>query len=238
MFSTSNFNKKQVADFLKAYETASLKAAAASAGLDLYQGYIVAQQHKVLRLHDAVVHNSNGASIGTIGEELFSRLLPEAVDVNLDISMHNPNYDFLLGKLRIDIKTSAGINPRGRDKSTVFRFRCPNKFDCDVFILFVKTDPEADQFDSAAYTHCLVIPSIFLFGNRQVELNSLAFSGRKTAWSEFLMPIENMADTVRLLAANATPLPQEIIEAGRANEELKTEISRKAKHANRNRTAA
>lgn len=93
----------------------------------------------------------------------------------------------------------------------------------------MKPDPEADQFDSAAYTHCLVIPSIFLFGNRQVELNARALKGQKTAWSEFLMPIEKLPETIRLLAANATPLPPDFIEAGRANEELKTEINKKRK---------
>lgn len=238
MFSAANFPKERVAAFLKAYQNYPLKAAAHSAGFDLYQGYIIAQQHKVLRLHDSIVQNSNGASIGTIGEELFAKLLPEAVDVNCNLSMHNPDYDFLLGSLRIDVKTSSGFSPGNGSSSTVFRFRCKNKFDCDVFVLFVKADLEADQFDSAAYTHCLVIPSIFLFGNRQVELNALAFQGRKTAWSEFIIPVEKLAETIRLLAANTTPLPQEIIEAGRANEELKTELNRKGKNGNRNRTTA
>jgi hypothetical protein F3_00947 len=229
MLSTTDFPKKQVEAFLQAYQNNPLKAAACSVGLDLYQGYIIAQKHKVLRLHDAIVQNSSGSCIGTIGEELFAKLIPEAVDVNLNISMHNPNYDFLLGKLRIDVKTSSGFSSQKGGSSFVYRFRCQNKFDCDVFVLFVKPDPEADQFDSAAYTHCLVIPSIFLFGNRQVELNARALKGQKTAWSEFLMPIEKLAETIRLLAANTMPLPPDIIEAGRANEELKTEINKKGK---------
>lgn len=238
MLNIQDIPKNQVAVFLEAYKTAPLKAAAGTAGLDLYQGYIVAQKHKVLRLHDAVVQNTHGSIIGTIGEELFAGLLPEAIDVNLGISTHNPDYDFLLGSLRIDVKTSSGIETNKRNGNISFRFRCHNKFDCDVFVLFVKPDPEADMLNSAAYTHCLVIPSIFLFGNRQVELNSLAFTGRKTAWSEFLMPIGEMAATVRLLADNAKPLPQEIIEAGRANEALKSEINRKGKNGNRNSTTA
>lgn len=69
-------------------------------------------------------------------------------------------------------------------------------------------------------------------------MNAIAFQGRKTAWSEFIMPVEKLAETIRLLAANTTPLPQEIIEAGRANEELKTELNRKGKNENRNRTTA
>lgn len=43
------------------------------------------------------------------------------------------------------------------------------------------------------------------------------------------MPIEKLSETIRLLVANTMPLPPDIIEAGRANEELKTEINKKGK---------
>ena len=42
MLSTADFPKKQVEAFLQAYQNNPLKAAACSAGLDLYQGYIIA----------------------------------------------------------------------------------------------------------------------------------------------------------------------------------------------------
>ena len=46
MLSTTDFPKKQVEAFLQAYQNTPLKAAACSEGLDLYQGYIIAQKHK------------------------------------------------------------------------------------------------------------------------------------------------------------------------------------------------
>lgn len=176
----------------------------------------------ILRITEAAIVNGKSGEIGIVGERIFSRHLPEAVNCNLSVKHANPDYDFVLNGCTIDVKTSVGIKlVNGKRK---FKFKAPNKFKVDLYVLIVKADADAANDDESAFTHCFIIPSLFLLNHNRVEIMSeVVTDGKKMAWSEYLFPIEAMRDNIMMLTANREMLaiPDELKECAELNQEIK-----------------
>ncbi|MGF6149025.1 Uncharacterised protein [Kingella potus] len=229
MISTYGASREQAERFVTLYRAkAPIRAAAHEAGISIIQATMIAQASGILRLTEGFIVNSRGAEIGRIGESLFARHLPEAVNTNLSVQFNNPAYDFILNGAKIDVKSSAGFNrTRDKDNMLLYRFRCPNKFETDLFVFFVKPEAEADETDEDSYTHCFIIPSLFLLNHKQVEVSRKTILEKRGAWSEFLFPVSELRDNILMLTASPQHLavPPELREAAEANQALKDETN-------------
>lgn len=236
MISTFGATQAQADKFLELYKAkAPLRAAAEEAGINIIQATMIARHSGILRITEAAIINSRAGEIGRTGENIFQKHFPEAVNTNLSVRQNNPYYDFILNGVRIDVKTSTGVNARGQKK---FRIRVGNKFKTDLFVLIVKEDDAADIEDESAYKHCFIIPSLFLLNNKKLEINKGVLRGEKLAWSEYLFPIEQMRENVLMLTQNPEMLaiPPEVRELAELNGKVKEGV-RHAK-TKRNRTTA
>ena len=232
MISTFGASREQADRFIALYRgKAPIRAAAHEAGISIIQATMIAQASGILRLTEGFIVNSRGAEIGRVGESLFARHLPEAVNTNLSVQFNNPAYDFILNGAKIDVKSSAGFENKGNKGNLKYRFRCRNKFKTDLFVMFAKTNPEADDGDADSYTHCLIIPSLFLLNQKQVEVTQKTIMEKKGAWSEFLFPVAELRQNILLLTANPQHLaiPPELKTAAQANQTLKDECHAKSK---------
>lgn len=238
MISTFGASREQADRFIALYRgKAPIRAAAYEAGISIIQATMIAQASGILRLTEGFIVNSRGAEIGRVGESLFARHLPEAVNTNLSVQFNNPAYDFILNGAKIDVKSSAGFENKGNKGNLKYRFRCHNKFKTDLFVMFAKTNPEADDSDADSYTHCLIIPSLFLLNQKHVEITQKTIAEKQGAWSEFLFPVAELRQNLLLLTTNPQHLaiPPELKTAAQANQTLKDECHAKSK---RNRTAS
>lgn len=179
---------------------------------------------------EAVIVNSPQGEQGRMGEEIFQRHLPEAVNCNTSIRYANPAYDFLLDGLRIDIKCSAGSLAKKGGNRRVFPFNIKNALKTDCFVFIVKTEDGSENIPES-YRHCFIIPSLFLISTHRLIIGDKAVYDGGMAWHEFCYPIEKMAEKVRQIAANkeAFAIPEGLKQAAEAHRELKTEINKKGK---------
>ena len=238
MISTFGASPEQAERFIGLYQAKTpIRAAAHEAGISIIQATMIARHSGILRLTEGFIVNSRGAEIGRIGENLFARHLPEAVNTNLSVSFNNPAYDFILNGAKIDVKSSAGFESGSNKENLKFRFRAKNKFQTDLFVLFVKPDPAADETDEDSNTHCFIIPTLCLLNQKQVEVTLKTIRQKTGAWSEFLFPVGELRENVLMLTQDpaALKIPQEIREAAELNQALKDETHAQSK---RNRPAA
>lgn len=233
MLSIPGISPTQTETFLHHYQAQRipLRAAAQAAGLNIIQATLLARHAGCLRITEAAIINSKQGEIGRIGEDLFQQHLPEAINTNLSVAFNHPGFDFLLGTLRIDIKTSSGSAARKGSKLKKYRFRCDNKSKTDVFVLFVQQDTEADSQDPATYSHCFVIPSLHLLNHLKLEICADALTNPARAWHDFAIPINRLSDTMRLLAAHpeAIAVPPELMQAVEQQDQLKKHLKQRKK---------
>jgi len=232
MLSTYGVSRQQAELFTRLYadEKKPLRAAAAEVGIDIITATMLAQQTGHIRFTEAVIVNSPQGEQGRMGEEIFQRHLPEAVNCNTSIRYANPAYDFLLDGLRIDTKCSAGSLAKKGGNRRVFPFNIKNALKTDCFVFIVKTKADSENTPES-YRHCFIIPSLFLISTHKLIISDKAVYDSGMAWHEFCYPIEQMADKVRQIAANkeAFAIPAELKQAANAHRELKTEINKKGK---------
>ncbi|MCP2041901.1 hypothetical protein L1281_002519 [Neisseria sp. HSC-16F19] len=235
MLSTFGATQEQADRFISLYKQAPLRAAAEEVGLSIIQATMIARHAGCLRITEAAIVNSKAGEIGRMGEQIFHKHLPEAVNTNLSIRHNNPCYDFILNGAKIDIKTSAGCKSN-RGQEDKYRIKCSNKFETDIFVIIVKEDDNAALSDEAAYRHCFIIPSLFLVNHEKIEICKAVLRGAKMAWAEYLFPIEALRENLLMLTADPKLLaiPPELREAAKLNRELKKET----RHAKRNRKTA
>ena len=239
MTPTSNASREQTELFTRLYadEKKPLRAAAAEASIDIITATMLAQQTGHIRFTEAVIVNSPQGEQGRMGEDIFQRHLPEAVNCNTSIRYANPHYDFLLDGLRIDIKCSAGFMTGKAKTNTrrVFPCNVKNVLKTDCFVFIVKTEADSENIPES-YRHCFIIPSLFLTTTHKLEICDKAVYDGSMAWHEFCYPIEEMADKVRQIAANkeAFAIPEDLKQAAKAHRELRKELN----HAKRHRTTA
>jgi len=132
-----------------------------------------------------------------------------------------------------------------------YDIRCANEFKIFTNINSTIVDPknfDPKNFVTVEDDCCIIPPNSFALARTveyfRIPRNVLTVCLGKSTYARCgiivnVTPFEpEWEGYVTLEFSNTTPLPQEIIEAGRANEELKTELNRKGKNGNRNRTTA
>ena len=105
-------------DIIEIYkETKDFKKAVMLSGLPPLQAHIKLLSSGVLELKDKIRYSSRTGQLGAQAEELFEKMMPEAVNANRVIKKNNENFDFLYGKLKIDVKYSSISRDRRTKRS-------------------------------------------------------------------------------------------------------------------------
>lgn len=80
-----------------------------------YKVHIILAKAGVLRIQDKIKYGTKAQRLGGQAEKLFAQLVPGAVDVNEYYRRNNPVYDFMYGKMTIDVKYSSILNSKKAD---------------------------------------------------------------------------------------------------------------------------
>lgn len=99
--------------------------------------HIVLAQAGVLQIQDKVTYGSRAQKLGGKAEELFQKLVPDAIDANRRFRKNNPVYDFVYKNLTIDVKYSS-INKKKHEKAEFWAVRATGDQDAIVAFWNVK----------------------------------------------------------------------------------------------------
>ena len=148
-------------------------------GLTPLVAHIKLMKSGVLKIQDKIKYASKGDRLGGLAEELFQKLVPDAVDANKYWQKNNPIYDFMYKGLTIDVKYSS-YHSRGK-KTNYWNIRTKGKQNITVAFL------ERKSGDELKNPYCLLIPNGFVgtkcdthvsksgewFQNFRIELDEL-----------------------------------------------------------------
>lgn len=105
--------------------------------------------------------------IGLIGENLFKESFPAAEDQN-ELSFQ-PEFDFLLGGLRLDVKTSFPRDMKARTTGVKYRWGFNTRRQQEVdFIICYCLNGDVDSWE---LQHILLIPNEFLQGIQTISVS-------------------------------------------------------------------
>lgn len=94
-------------------ECGNFYEAVRKSGLPILAAHKILLRSGLLKIQDKVRYGSAGGKVGGEAEELFQKLIPEAIDANKFWKKNNPIFDFNYKGLNIDIKYSS-IRERGK----------------------------------------------------------------------------------------------------------------------------
>ena len=154
---------KKYGDFQKAVKLSGMRA------LD---AHIKLMASGVVSIKDRIEYGSNRVRLGAKAEELFQKIMPNAIDANTIIKRNNKGFDFLYGDLKIDVKYSSILSST-KDKSSFYVFHTSK--DTDIYVIFCEKEKGLGLEDP----YILLIPSIFIADNqtnKHITLNGDIFN--------------------------------------------------------------
>ncbi|MCT8517825.1 riboflavin synthase subunit alpha [Glaesserella parasuis] len=135
--------------------------------------WIVAKNLEQLNLSPNWASYKERAETGLKGdwaENEFKRLVPSAIDMNIQYQMNNPRFDFIVNNKEIDVKYSSVRKVRG-SKQYALRYDPDNL--PDFFCLFASDDEVEKSDDPPSGYRILLLPREILPKNKtQVNINS------------------------------------------------------------------
>lgn len=147
-----------MADIVDIYmECGDFHQAVRMSGLPIHIAHLKLLKSGCLKIQDKIAFGSKGAKLGGQAEELFQKLVPNAIDANKYFQKNNPVYDFCVKNLTVDVKySSLRKSPSGNDESSYWDFR--PKGDQDFICAFL----ESDKGKELAEPFVLLIPMAFV----------------------------------------------------------------------------
>ncbi len=147
-------------------EAKHLKLAAKIVGIPWQTVYWHLRKQGVPVTGDRSRYGSESDRLGAHGERLFMKLVPQAVDHNLE--MFQPKVDFTVGDVTVDVKTASLRG--GRWSFSVKK----QKLYCDFFVMFaLSSDKE--------HVASLMIPTEVLSHHQTISLSN----NRRGKWWDF-----------------------------------------------------
>ncbi|MCI7344382.1 MAG: hypothetical protein MSH33_10605 [Fusobacterium necrophorum] len=149
-------------------------------GLRPLQAHIKLMKKGVLKIQDKIKYGTKACALGGKAEELFQKLVPEAVDANKYWKKNNPVYDFMYKGLTIDIKYSSCVDVGVKKKVKRWKIRVSGGQDITVAFL------EKDEGFELEDCHILFIPNAFCNQKETVDIyeGSAFFKEFKVEFSE------------------------------------------------------
>lgn len=91
----------------------------------------------ILKIQDKIRYGNQGGRMGGMAEELFQKLVPEAIDANKYWKVNNNDFDFMYKDLKIDVKYSSCFK-KTEESSNFWSFRVNR--DCDLIVAFLEKE--------------------------------------------------------------------------------------------------
>lgn len=150
-------------------------------GMSTLKLHLTLAKAGVLTITDKVNYGTRNAKLGGKAEELFQKLIPEALPVN-GYKANNPEFDFVYKNLTIDVKFSSLFS---RGKSKYWRVR--TKGNPDLYVIFLERD-EGDELENP---YILLFPSVFK------ETKSVHISSKGDLFKEFRVYKDDLAEMLK-----------------------------------------
>lgn len=174
--------KKSIVDIY--LECGDFNKAVKMSGMPTLAAHIALLRSGVLKIQDKINYGSNAAKMGGQAEELFQRLVPEAVDANRYWKKNNPVFDFAYRNLKIDVKYSSLHKNR-----TSSSWSCRVGGSPDFFCVFLDKGKKLEDY------YLLLIPKAFL---RQKD--SLALTESGSYFKDFRIAPGELKETLDMYA--------------------------------------
>lgn len=143
-----------MADVVELYlKYRDFEKAVALSGLPVFVAHVKLLKSGVLSMNDKILYSSESGRLGAEAELLFSKLVPQAVDVNAHIQRNHPMFDFYYGDMTIDVKFSSY---RMRGSEVFWEFRA--KPGSDFVVAFGERSPETKLKNA----YIFLIPHAFI----------------------------------------------------------------------------
>lgn len=145
-----------MADIVDIYmECGNFHQAVKRSGLPIHIAHLKLLKSGCLKIQDKITFGSKGAKLGGKAEELFQKLVPDAIDANKYFQKNNPVYDFCVKSLTIDVKYSS---VRTDKRNNTHYWDVHSSGDQDFLCLFLESEKGKELSDPII----LLIPMSFV----------------------------------------------------------------------------
>ncbi|HHT7812931.1 hypothetical protein [Streptococcus suis] len=166
-------------------DSGDFRQAVRESGLPVHVAHLRLLQSGALKIQDKINFGSKAARLGGQAEELFQKLVPDAVDANRYFQKNHPVYDFMFGNLTIDVKYSS--LHRRRESSGNWQIRV--KGNQDFIVAFLERDVGTELQNPLI----LLLPMQFLPSDRE----HLHISQMSVWFQDFQLEPEELQPTLR-----------------------------------------
>jgi hypothetical protein len=158
----------------------NLKIAAQELGIPWQSLYVRLKKLGEPVTGDKLRYGTDRDRLGVLAEQEFKRLVPFAIDNNL--SKFQANYDFTVGKFKIDVKASLPKQKHKRFAALSWSFSLKKQtLICDFVCCFCLSEEKEIE-------HILLVPSEFFKGIQTVSVSRKANS----KWLDYSIPAESL----------------------------------------------
>lgn len=168
-------------------ECGDFHEAVKKSGLPIHVAHLKLLKSGCLKIQDKIRYGSKSAKLGGEAEELFQKLVPDAIDANRYFKKNNPVYDFTLKDVTIDVKySSLHVDKRYRTRKSHWSVGARGEQD---FICAFLERAEGAQLKN---------PIILLLPMAFVEVKKDLYISQSGAWfKEFQIEPEELQPTLK-----------------------------------------
>jgi hypothetical protein F3_00947 len=152
--------KRDIVEIYK--ECGNFHQAVKESGLPALVAHVKLLSSGVLKIQDKIKYGSESAKLGGKAEELFQKLVPEAVDANKYWQQNNPKYDFMYKNMTIDVKFSSCYKSRKSKNSNARYWTARCNGTANLYVLFLENEENTDKEKKLENPYILIIPNGFL----------------------------------------------------------------------------
>lgn len=183
-------------EFIEAYiECQDLTTAARKVGMNMLIAFKILKISGVMLVNDRLKYGSGGSKMGAMAELEFQKLVPIAKQMNSN-SKQNPQFDFLVGNKKIDVKAASLTKYRGNENRLVWHFHVrrhyQTEYGADFYVFFCALN---GQKISSGYDLYLVPTELMGGEEHGVRTIMMRESEKHSHWlSEFKIDNDEILD--------------------------------------------
>ena len=179
--------KRDIVEIYK--ECGNFHQAVKESGLPALVAHVKLLSSGVLKIQDKIKYVSESARLGGKAEELFQKLVPEAVDANKYWQRNNPKYDFMYKNMTIDIKFSSCYKSRKNKESNARHWTARCNGTANLYVIFLENEKNTDEEKKLENPYILLIPNGFLHIKKNKH-----FTKSSVFFTDFRVKKENLKE--------------------------------------------
>lgn len=179
--------KRDIVEIYK--ECGNFHQAVKESGLPALVAHVKLLSSGVLKIQDKIKYGSESARLGGKAEELFQKLVPEAVDANKYWQRNNPKYDFMYKNMTIDIKFSSCYKSRKNKESNARHWTARCNVTANLYVIFLENEKNTDEEKKLENPYILLIPNGFLHIKKNKH-----FTKSSVFFTDFQVKKENLKE--------------------------------------------